>query len=382
MTLPTMMNQEQANIRFQRALDTLRDAQGVLSSEVLYSLSDLVGPRLREFQAVWGNLSIERKRHLIRTLVQTAENNFEMDFSSIIHPALHDADMEVRLAAIDGILEDSPRPVVERLMALAQDDPFSDIRAAAASALGMFILQGELEERDQALVERLQDTVLALHRNLNEPLNVRRRALEAISNCGREGVKELIREAYYADELLMRVSSLFAMGRSCDSVWLPQVVEELGSPQPELRFEAARAAGELELRPALRQLIDMAYSDEDREVQEMAIWAMGEIGGSEVDTALNDLAALADDNDDTVLSEVIANAQAAAVLSGDEILPLFDFTDYEIDLEDMEDMIHHDQDDDEDEDESDDFVQPGFMHIVDLDDYEHEFEDDDPAADL
>lgn len=384
MTLHTM-NQNQAAERFARALNVVRDPEAPITADTLYSLSDLAGPRLTEFQTLWQTLPVERKRNLIHTLVETAETNFEMDYSSIIHPALGDADMEVRLAAVEGVLEDSPRAVVEQLMQLAQDDPFSEVRAAAASALGVFILQGELEERDQALVTRLQDTVLALHRNPNEPLDVRRRALEAISNCGREGVKELIREAYYADELPMRVSSLFAMGRSCDNAWTPQVVEELGSPEPELRFEAARAAGELELRPALRQLIEMAFNDDDREVQEMAIWSLGEIGGTEVDTVLSDLAALADENGDDALAEVIADAQAAAVLSGEELLPLFDFSDYEIDLDDVEDLIQRDDDDDDDLDDDldddglddDDLGQRDFMHIIDIDEYEHEFDDED-----
>ena len=55
--------------------------------------------------------------------------------------------------------------------------------------------------------------------------------------------------------------------------------QELFSPRPELRYEAARACGELQLGevvPELEELID----DFDLEVQEAALWALGQIGGS------------------------------------------------------------------------------------------------------
>jgi HEAT repeat protein len=205
--------------------------------------------------------------------------------------------------------------------------------------------------------------ILALHNDTDEPLDVRRRALEAIGNCGREGVSELILKAYRADELLMRVSALFAMGRSCDDVWLPHIVAELSSDYPEMRYEAARAAGELELRPALARLTEIAFED-DREIQEMAIWSLGEIGGKEANRALTQLAALADDTDDDVLADAIAEAQSVATLSGSDLLPLFDFSDFDDDEvedgfllsldelgdEENDDFYTDDEDDDLDDD--------------------------------
>jgi len=53
----------------------------------------------------------------------------------------------------------------------------------------------------------------------------------------------------------------------------------LFNPNPELRYEAARACGELQLGeavPELEELID----DSDPEVREAALWALGQIGGS------------------------------------------------------------------------------------------------------
>lgn len=355
--LKSLLTEEQATAQFEHAIAVLRDVDAAFTAEMIYGLSDLAGQRLQTFRDVWDALPVERRRKLIARLVETGETNFDLDFSPIINAAIKDADPEVRKSAMEGVIEDSPHRVVEDLMKAVQDDPLSEVRAAAAKALVPFVLKGELGKLPAALNLRLQDTLWALYNNLNEDLDVRRRALEGLGNCGREGVIELIREAYYADDLPMRVSALFAMGRSCDDVWTPIIIEELGSEQPEMRYEATRAAGELELRPALPKLVDLAYEG-DREIQEMAIWAIGEIGGKEARSVLENLASLADETGDEELTNVIAEAQGAATLAGDDVLPLFDFGDLDGDLDDER------------------------MHVLSLDELEDEDDEDDEISDL
>ena len=53
---------------------------------------------------------------------------------------------------------------------------------------------------------------------------------------------------------------------------------ELAAPEPEMRYEAARAAGEMEYTPAVRALGDL-LEDVDEDVQLMTVWALGQIGG-------------------------------------------------------------------------------------------------------
>jgi HEAT repeat protein len=362
-----MLTAEQANLRFQRTVALLRDPEASFTADAIYSLSDLTGEHLEAFHALWPELPADRRRDLILRLVETAETNFELDFSTIIEPALRDPDYEVRMAAVEGILEDAALSTVRRLMRLAKTDTFEEVRAAAVKALGQFVLRGELGKLPEPFNTELQDLVLALHTDTDEPLDVRRRALEAIGNCGRDGVSELIVNAYRADELLMRVSALFAMGRSCDDVWLPHIVAELSSDHPEMRYEAARAAGELELRPALARLAELAFED-DREIQEMAIWALGEIGGKEANRVLTQLAALADSTDDDVLADAIAEAQSVATLSGSDLLPLFDFSSF----------------DDEDEEDDDFLLSLDELDDEDLDDYDvdDELDDEDDLTDI
>jgi HEAT repeat protein len=364
------------NNKFQQALALLRNPEASFTAETIYTLSDLAGDKLAEFQRIWTDMPEERRLALILRLVETTETNFELDFSSIIRLALDDPDADGRLAAVEGVLEESPLTFIDPLIQMARADPFSNVRAAAAGALGPFILQGELGKLPESVNQRLQETVLALHKNLNEDLDVRRRSLEAIANCGVPGVPDLIREAYYADELPMRASAIFAMGRSCDDIWAPQILDELSSDYPEMRYEAARAAGELELRKALPRLAELAYED-DREVQEMAIWALGEIGGKSARNVLNQLAALAAEADDDDLSEAIQEAQSAASLAGEELLPLFDYPDleqeldeddFDDDFDDEDDFELYDEDDFDDED--DDFDEDDF------DDHEGIYEDE------
>jgi hypothetical protein len=110
---------------------------------------------------------------------------------------------------------------------------------------------------------------------------VRRRAVESIAYSGQAQVRDIIEMAYCDDEEKMRISAVFAMGRSADPLWHEMVVAELGDPNPEMRYEAARACGELEVLAALSALIGLIEADPDPEVQEMAIWALGRIGGKE-----------------------------------------------------------------------------------------------------
>jgi HEAT repeat protein len=119
---------------------------------------------------------------------------------------------------------------------------------------------------------------LTTWRDSEETLEVRRRTLESLAYAGTDTVKELIGDAYAAPEEKMRVSAIFAMGRSADTSWATQVRQELFRPTPEMRYEAARACGELQLHDAVTELEELT-DDVDPEVQEAALWALGQIGG-------------------------------------------------------------------------------------------------------
>jgi HEAT repeat protein len=94
------------------------------------------------------------------------------------------------------------------------------------------------------------------------------------------------------------------MARSADDAWASQVQAELRSPSPALRLEAARSAGELELRVAAPDLIDL-LEDGDVAIRRAAIWSLGQIGGSRSAEALVRLAEEADEDEASLIEDAL-----------------------------------------------------------------------------
>lgn len=259
-------------------LDEMLESAAMPSLASLCCLSNLEAKEAARTREAWPNLSVELRRQLVTKLVKVAEADFEMDFSELFRLGMGDEDAQVRTAAIKGLWEDGDVRLVPLLAARLREDKDATVRAAAATSLGRFVLMGELEEIRPDPHALAYETLLAACQDTEEQKTVRRRALESLAYTDKEIVTDLIREAYAASEEKMRISAVFAMGRSADNRWSRQVQQELFSPNPELRYEAARACGELRLSKTVPELGELA-EDADPEVQEAALWALGQIGG-------------------------------------------------------------------------------------------------------
>jgi hypothetical protein len=224
----------------------------------------------------------------MQELVEIGEANFEVYFDPVFLLGLGDEDAEVRTSAINGLWENEDPSLIGPLVHLLRTDEAVGVRAAAATALGRFVYLGAVEDIDQhqALLaeEALLDTI---HRGA-EDIEVRRRAVESIAFSSEPAIAQIIENAYYDDNEKMQISAIFAMGRSADAHWWPQVIAELENDNSEIRFEAARACGELEAGEAVSKLIELIEDDPDLQVQEMAIWALGRIGGPAAREALEE----------------------------------------------------------------------------------------------
>ena len=227
---------------------------------------------------VWPRLPTELRQRLIGRLVELAEADFEVNFGAIFRLGLEDEDAEVRTAAIEGLWEDEDVRLVPLLVTALREDEAASVRTSAATSLGRFVLLGELEKIRPDPKAAAFEALLATWRDPGEDTEARRRALESLAYASDEAVVEVIREAYAASEEKVRISAVFAMGRSADNRWARQVQQELFNPNPELRYEAARACGELQISEAVAALEELA-DDADPEVQEAALWALGQIGG-------------------------------------------------------------------------------------------------------
>ncbi len=271
--------------RASATLDQLADTEQPVHRASLRGLSGLTAREFAPLAERFAALPVERRRRVLRDMVELAEDNVDLDFSEVLKLGLRDPDAEVRRTAVDGLWESDDSRLVEPLIRLAQSDRATAVRCAAASALGRFAYLLELGKLDPALGERLRDALLALVENEAEPAEVRRRALEALSFITGDDVHDLIAEAYRADDDKMRTSAIFAMGRQCDPAWLDVLLNELKSANPEHRFEAARAAGEMEDVAAVPELINL-LQDADREVRLAAVSSLGKIGGNQAKRAL------------------------------------------------------------------------------------------------
>lgn len=265
-------------MNFERFLEVLGASEALLAISNLYILSGMSKREMEVFRAVWPRLPMERRRAILRALVEIAEASFEADFNGIFRFCLSDEDEEVRAQAIEGLWEDESIFILRSLIGLLRGDPSFLVRARAAAGLGRFVLLAELDELDSELGVEAREVLLCTINNPQEALEVRRRAVEALSFSGEEGVREIIEAAYQDEAQKMRVSAVCAMGRSVDPYWGETLLQELKNSDPEMRYEAARACGELELKEAVPTLTRL-INDADREVQGAAIWALGRIGG-------------------------------------------------------------------------------------------------------
>ncbi len=315
-----MPRKKQTMTGFHAALARLQDPNASLSATALSALSGAGKKELNAFAQTWIALPLERRRRAARLMVELAEQDFKLDFNLLYRYFLADDDAPIRAAGIEGLWEDEDAALVKPLIGFLRSDPDPGVRAAAADALGRFVLLGEYGRLPENQTALISEALLATTRSANEDLVVRCRALEALAYWGDDIVREVIAAAYEDDMPEMRASAVAAMGRSADPYWRKTAQDELESPDGRMRFEAARAAGELENREATPRLIEL-LDDPDREVQSAATTALGQVGGKAAKAALTQVAA----SDDEALSVLATQAlEELEFADGSEFL-LFDF---------------------------------------------------------
>lgn len=270
---------------FERALDHALREDGASPGD----LATLSGPSREEADLFVSRLAAEqgeRKRLLFERMVRSSEADFQLDYHDLFRPFLGDADPLVRRYAVEGLWEYDRADLVAPLLALLGGDPDVMVRAAAALSLGRYLFLGECEELDERLTRRIEGALRVAAEDADEDVEVRRRAVESLAYINEETwVHRLIDAAYTHPDTRMRESAVFAMGRNAEMIWAEMILEELHSEHAAMRYEAARASGELELQRAVERLIEL-LDDVDAEVQDMAIWALGQIGGRRARAAL------------------------------------------------------------------------------------------------
>jgi hypothetical protein len=279
------MRERSMSAEFEAALRELADEETPLTRDMLAMLS---GPTRSECQALvdcLSGVSEERRREAVVRMVSHAEENFELDYADLFRCCLDDADPIVRRHAVEGLWEDEGTDLADPFLRMLSYDPDVEVRAAAATALGRFVFLAECEEVDQRCGAVVRDCLQRVIFDEEEEIEVTRHAVESIAYINDDEVRRIINWAYGHEDIRMRESAVFAMGRSAEPWWAETVLAELRDGPPSMRFEAARACGELGLEPAVGQLIELAAYP-DGEVQEIALWALGQIGNKRARSAL------------------------------------------------------------------------------------------------
>ena len=287
-----------------------------VSATLVYGLSELSPAEWQRLEGAWRRLSGPTKQRVMRRLNESSEALFELNYRELGLRGLHDDSALTREAAIELLWTDESEQTMSELIRLADRDPSPEVRAGAVKALGRFILLGEYGDVPEALAQKAQQIALRLHRDKTEPLELRRRALEALANSSHPQVNDLISKAYADGNHDLKISAIFAMGRTCSTVWREILLEELASRDNEAVYEATSACGQIQLEDSVPRIGELALSD-DREIKLSAIWALGEIGGRQAFEILSRLEEVAEDDETaTVLEEALDTAGFRKSLAG------------------------------------------------------------------
>jgi HEAT repeat protein len=208
-----------------------------------------------------------------------AEKDTLLFFDHMAVMCLTDEDPVARATAIRLLWQSDDENLIPKLIRMLKEDPDVIVRAAAATALGLFVYQGELEEIEPSIYDRILENLIQVHTGTDDRL-VRRRALEALGYATHPEVRGFIEQAYETDNEEWLQSALFAMGRTCNTSWVDWILDMFDHPDSLVRYEAVRAAGELEAKAAREPLFDLLEEGvEDEDIYLAAIWSLSKIGG-------------------------------------------------------------------------------------------------------
>jgi len=293
-------------IPFEQVIAALLDLDTPFPPRFLYRLSDLAGADLRQFKKTWPTLPDWRRQALLEDLDLMFENDTLLSFESINRLALLDAHPQVRLVALHALQDYEVTDLIPSFLKILSSDKDHEMRALAAGILGQYVYLGEVEEIPADILESVVIGLLQAAENGKTPL-IRQRAIESLGFSSRREVPELIESAFSTGEEDWMASALNAMGKNYDKRWHASVLKMLDHPADQVRFEAIRAAGELEIAAAKQPLLALLQGEE-REVFLAAVWSLSQIGGDELHQVFEELlTAVESDEEADLIEEALDN---------------------------------------------------------------------------
>ena len=263
----------------------LRDPASPVRHTSLIQLSGLSRTEVRDMMSSWNEIDANRRRELLDRMTELADDNIELDYSTLFRACLSDEDEGVRARAARSLWDSDDRTNIRPLVSLLTEDDSAEVRAAAATALGKFVEMTEEGKLIRREGRKIADALVGVIENPQEHLETRCRAIEAVAPLTSEKVHSIIEQAYRDDDIRLRQSAIYAMGRRSDSSWLPTVLRETRHVEAAIRYEAVTASGHLGDEDTVTHLINF-LNDEDSQVQLAAVNSLGLIGGDLAQRAL------------------------------------------------------------------------------------------------
>jgi len=235
------------------------------------------------------------------------------------------ADERLLAAELAGDVTVANDEIAGALLAIARrSDAPDELRCQAAIALGPSLeyqdaLDPEFDDDEDnllsaAIVDEIQNSLHRLYADEDAPRDVRRRALEASVRSPQEWHRAAVHDAHNSEDDAWRLSAVFAMR------WVrgfeDQILEALGSDDPEVRYEAVCAAGNWALDAAWPQVAGLVGSeDTDKELRLAAIEAAGSIRPVQATEILEELTE-SEDEDLAMAAQDAISMSGAALAAG------------------------------------------------------------------
>ncbi|MBC8335240.1 MAG: HEAT repeat domain-containing protein [Anaerolineales bacterium] len=307
---------------FQDAVDLLTDENQEFSRDILFQFSDIDPGQLKTLLDAWPQITLSRKQLLLASLRKELNRDVLLCYDMLAMALLKDEDVIIRTTAIRLLSDCESEDLVPIFLEITKNDPETAPRAEAITALGAYVLRGELDEIFKESLKEIENVLLQISRS-GEKTELRQRALESLGYSSHEEIPALIKDAWEREAPMWKASAVFAMGRSCDLIWEENILEGLVDDNEIIRLAATKAAGEIALASARPLLLKNLAEEEDDDVFQALIWSLSQIGGEDVREFLLSLFDRYEDEEEEqieYLEEALANLDFTEDTQGFDIL--------------------------------------------------------------
>ncbi|MHB0877321.1 MAG: HEAT repeat domain-containing protein [Anaerolineae bacterium] len=289
------------------------------------NLADLSHPgadELETFRSVWSSLDEDNRYLLASAMAKAVEDDPSLNFVEMFAIMLDDEVPAVRVIAIGNAIESLDATTAARVLDLLRNDGAAEVRAEAATALGLFIGSWEGGDVDDSLRRAIDDALLETINMPEEDIVVRQRALEAFAYSEDPYVDEVLEEAYDSDDEEMRASAVFGMGRRGEEGWLPIIHRELRNEVEAIRLAAICASSEIGSATSIPYLLQVIGEDPAQDLRVAAVYALADF---EVPEAARILEDLLDSEDLTLVNAADEAMEMRGSNFGEDQLLMFDY---------------------------------------------------------